>query len=150
MFKREELGRRIKKIRVARGMTLAIVGPNGAGKTTLLKILLGLLEGYTGSVKIEGLAPEKARRHGVAAWVPQRSRLNTAFPITVRQLAQRFPGCPFGVVENEGGKRVDAIEAEFLEHIVQAVLAGLVAGGERIDVAHHLIGLAHVVAHQMD
>jgi zinc transport system ATP-binding protein len=75
-------------LHVARGVTLAVVGPNGAGKTTLVKILLGLLEPTDGRVLVEGLDPEEARHHGVATWVPQRSRLNTAFPITVAQLAR--------------------------------------------------------------
>ena len=75
-------------LHVARGMTLAIVGPNGAGKTTLLKILLGLLGRYTGRVRIAGMTPEAARRHGVATWVPQRSRLNTRFPVTIGELVR--------------------------------------------------------------
>jgi len=75
-------------LHVRRGVTLAIVGPNGAGKTTLLKILLGLLGGYQGQVRIEGLSPEAARHHGVATWVPQSSQLNASFPITVGQLAR--------------------------------------------------------------
>jgi zinc transport system ATP-binding protein len=75
-------------LHVARGRTLAVVGPNGAGKTTLLKILLGLLDGYEGRVRVEGLPPDEARHRGVATWVPQRSDLNTAFPITIRQLVR--------------------------------------------------------------
>jgi ABC transport system ATP-binding/permease protein len=39
-------------IRVARGDRLGIVGPNGAGKTTLIKLLTGLLEPDTGTVKL--------------------------------------------------------------------------------------------------
>jgi zinc transport system ATP-binding protein len=75
-------------LHVARGRTLAVVGPNGAGKTTLLKILLGLLDGFSGRVLVEGRPPDEARRNGVATWVPQRSQLNTAFPITIRQLVR--------------------------------------------------------------
>ncbi len=75
-------------LHVMRGVTLAVIGPNGAGKTTLLKVLLGLLSGYTGTVKIEGLRPEQARHLGIVTWVPQHSHLNTSFPITVSQLAR--------------------------------------------------------------
>ena len=35
-------------LHVSAGSTLAVIGPNGAGKTTLLKIMLGLLQGYSG------------------------------------------------------------------------------------------------------
>jgi zinc transport system ATP-binding protein len=101
-------------LHVARGMTLAIVGPNGAGKTTLLKILLGLLEGYTGTVRLDGLPPGKARHRGVATWVPQRSHLNTAFPITVRQLAQ------LGLVGKAGLLRRRArADLAYLDHVLE-------------------------------
>ncbi len=39
-------------IRVARGDRLGIIGPNGAGKTTLLKLLTGVLETDTGTIKL--------------------------------------------------------------------------------------------------
>ncbi len=69
------------------GSTLAIVGPNGAGKTTLLKIVLGLLEDYTGSVRVLGMSPTEARRHGrVIGWVPQRQQIDWTFPVSVRQV----------------------------------------------------------------
>jgi zinc transport system ATP-binding protein len=76
-------------LHVERGSTLAIVGPNGAGKTTLLKIVLGLLEGYTGNVQVAGLDPVAARRKGtVISWVPQRSRMIWDFPVTVKQVVR--------------------------------------------------------------
>ena len=72
-------------LHVARRSTLAIIGPNGGGKTTLLKILLGLLDGYTGSVRVTGLMPRVARSRGdVISWVPQRLAFNWDFPLTVR------------------------------------------------------------------
>ena len=39
---------------LAPGKTLALVGANGAGKSTFLKILCGLVDGWQGSVKING------------------------------------------------------------------------------------------------
>ena len=39
---------------VAAGETIAIVGPSGSGKTTLFHILLGLHEGYQGTITIAG------------------------------------------------------------------------------------------------
>lgn len=38
-------------LRVVRGDRIGLVGPNGAGKTTLIKLLLGLIEPDSGSVK---------------------------------------------------------------------------------------------------
>lgn len=39
---------------VHRGQIIGYIGPNGAGKSTTIKIILGLIEGYTGEVKILG------------------------------------------------------------------------------------------------
>jgi ABC-type Mn2+/Zn2+ transport system ATPase subunit len=71
-------------LHVQTGSTLAVVGPNGAGKTTLLKILLGLIEGYAGTARIAGMAPDDARTAGnVVGWVPQRARMEWDFPATI-------------------------------------------------------------------
>jgi thiol reductant ABC exporter CydD subunit len=60
------------------GEVLAVSGPSGAGKSTLLGVLLGLVPGYTGSVRIgqvdlADLDPEAWRTR--VAWVPQRPHL---------------------------------------------------------------------------
>ncbi len=39
---------------VHKGEIIGYIGPNGAGKSTTIKIILGLLQGYTGQVKIFG------------------------------------------------------------------------------------------------
>ncbi|MFY4776103.1 ABC transporter ATP-binding protein [Metabacillus sp. RGM 3146] len=39
---------------VFKGQIIGYIGPNGAGKSTTVKIMLGLVEGYTGSVSILG------------------------------------------------------------------------------------------------
>ncbi len=76
-------------LHVERGCSLGIIGPNGAGKTTLLKIMLGLLDGYSGSVQIMGLSPADACRHGgTIGYVPQRHEAEWRFPVTVRQVAR--------------------------------------------------------------
>lgn len=36
------------------GQIIGYIGPNGAGKSTTIKIILGLLEGYTGKIEIFG------------------------------------------------------------------------------------------------
>ena len=36
------------------GQLVALLGCNGAGKTTLLRCILGLNEGYTGSITVDG------------------------------------------------------------------------------------------------
>jgi sodium transport system ATP-binding protein len=41
------------------GEITALLGPNGAGKTTLLRLLVGLLKRDHGSIRIDGVDPEK-------------------------------------------------------------------------------------------
>ncbi|KAA9399614.1 ABC transporter ATP-binding protein [Haloarcula sp. CBA1130] len=57
------------------GEIACLVGPNGAGKSTVLKTVFGMLEPWTGSVRlgdreIGGMAPEDIVRIGVG-YVPQ-------------------------------------------------------------------------------
>ncbi|MGV2794994.1 ATP-binding cassette domain-containing protein, partial [Clostridium perfringens] len=40
------------------GQIIGYIGPNGAGKSTTVKIMLGLVEGYTGEVRILGARPQ--------------------------------------------------------------------------------------------
>ncbi len=75
-------------LHVELGCSLGIIGPNGAGKTTLLKIMLGLLDGYSGRVQVMGMSPAAAcRRGGIIGYVPQRHQTEWRFPLTVRQVA---------------------------------------------------------------
>lgn len=67
----------------ARSFT-GIIGPNGGGKTTLLKIMLGLLEPWSGQVAIFGQNPVHHRSS--IGYVPQATAINRQFPISVRQM----------------------------------------------------------------
>ena len=60
---------------------LCIVGPNAGGKTTLLKLILGLLKPTTGSIRVFGLPPVKARSR--IGYMPQYLSLDPLFPVTV-------------------------------------------------------------------
>lgn len=44
---------------VESGESVGLIGANGAGKSTLLKLLVGLAEGYQGSIALGGLRVEK-------------------------------------------------------------------------------------------
>ncbi|MBZ9607587.1 ABC transporter ATP-binding protein [Clostridium estertheticum] len=41
-------------LKIPRGQIIGYIGTNGAGKSTTIKIMLGILEGYTGKVEILG------------------------------------------------------------------------------------------------
>lgn len=70
---------------IDRGDFVAITGPNGGGKTTLLRIMLRLLKPDTGNVcyySADG-KPDKRPKIG---YLPQKSNIDTKFPITVAEV----------------------------------------------------------------
>jgi len=44
------------------GRCLVLLGPSGEGKTTLLKVMAGLVEPHSGSLKLHGVDPKKTTR----------------------------------------------------------------------------------------
>ncbi len=54
------------------GETFGIIGPNGAGKTTFLSCLLGLLFPDTGSITIDGHAPDDLEIRAATGFLPER------------------------------------------------------------------------------
>lgn len=72
-------------VTISQGDFVSIVGPNGGGKTTLLKLVLGLIVPAAGTIRVFGLAPEKARPR--VGYMPQHSSLDPLFPATVMDVA---------------------------------------------------------------
>jgi manganese/iron transport system ATP-binding protein len=66
------------------GERAAVVGPNGAGKTSLMQVIAGILRPSKGTVQVFGHRPGG---HVCIAYLPQRSRIDWAFPVTVREVA---------------------------------------------------------------
>ena len=62
---------------------MGIIGPNGGGKSTLLKAILGLITPTSGMIEIYGKPPAKAL--GIMGYVPQFTKFNRDFPITVEE-----------------------------------------------------------------
>ncbi len=65
---------------VNRGEQVAVVGPNGAGKSTLFNVIAGIVSPQAGKVSIYGSGPT---RHICVGYVPQRSRIDWRFPVSV-------------------------------------------------------------------
>jgi len=68
------------------GEFVAIAGPNGGGKTTLLRLTLGLERAAAGEVLLFGEPAATFSRRERLAYLPQRPRLETSAPATVREV----------------------------------------------------------------
>lgn len=69
---------------IDRGDFYALTGPNGGGKTTLLKILLKLIKPTKGSVEYFDSASSPLS----IGYLPQKSTIDSKFPITVGSLVE--------------------------------------------------------------
>ena len=66
------------------GRVCGLVGMNGSGKSTLFKSIMGVVRPDTGSIRIFGGPPEKARKDAAVSYVPQSETVDWTFPSSVR------------------------------------------------------------------
>ncbi|HEY1211352.1 MAG TPA: metal ABC transporter ATP-binding protein [Nitrososphaera sp.] len=73
---------------IGEGDILGMIGPNGAGKTTLFSCMLGLLDDYTGIVKIfgEDIKNKNRRIFKSVGYIPQKKTIEQNFPATVEEI----------------------------------------------------------------
>jgi len=138
-------------LHVAEGEFLGIVGPNAGGKSTLLKLILGLLQPQTGSVRVLGHVSTVASR--LLGYVPQYPSFSRDFPITVEQVVQLGR---LGLSKKDGGSRrwwpgrVSGVDRKAVDRALREVEAGAISkrqigslsGGQlqRVLLARALVG----------
>ena len=71
---------------IDQGEFVAIIGPNGAGKTTLLRLLLGLQQPISGTIKIFDAQPK--RGNSQIGYVPQRHVIDSETTIESLELVR--------------------------------------------------------------
>jgi zinc/manganese transport system ATP-binding protein len=89
---------------LAVGSMTALIGANGTGKSTLLKTIAGLLPPVSGRCELQ--ISRKA-----LGWLPQRSELETRFPLTAYELVAMgcWPRCSwFGGINRALRLEIDA------------------------------------------
>lgn len=110
---------------LAAGSMTALTGANGSGKSTLLRTMAGLLPPVAG--RFECQVPRKA-----LGWMPQRSELETRFPLTVYELVATgcWPRCGlFGGINRALRQEIDAaLEAVQMRAFAAAQPATLSGG----------------------
>jgi len=107
------------------GSMTALIGANGSGKSTLLKTIAGLIKPVAGRCELQ--LPRKA-----IGWMPQRSELETRFPVTVFELVSMgcWPRCGwFGGINRAMRREIDeALEAVQMREFAEAQPATLSGG----------------------
>ena len=56
---------------VGTGRIIGLLGPNGSGKTTLIKILCGLIQKTSGTITVDGHAPDTYTK-SIISYLPDR------------------------------------------------------------------------------
>ena len=62
-------------LKVNAGQIIGLLGPNGSGKTTLMKIIVGLIQDYTGDVLIGQYAPD-IHTKAMVSYLPEKTYLS--------------------------------------------------------------------------
>ncbi|PVV11530.1 MAG: ABC transporter [gamma proteobacterium symbiont of Ctena orbiculata] len=132
-------------LQVAEGEFLGIVGPNAGGKSTLLKLILGLLQPQSGTLKVLGRTPSAASK--LLGYVPQYPSFPRDFPITVEQVvllgrlgngANLWPGRASNADRTAVRHALDEVEAD----AIAKRQIGSLSGGQlqRVLLARALVG----------
>jgi zinc transport system ATP-binding protein len=121
--------------------TVCLVGPNGGGKSTLLKVLLGLVKPQSGTVKVLGMEPRKARLQ--VGYMPQHVQIDPMFPIDVEGIVRmgrlRPGGLGFYTREDHAATDKALEEVSLLEYRKEAYIN--LSGGmkQRVLIARALV-----------
>ncbi|MEX6501683.1 ABC transporter ATP-binding protein [Pseudomonas zhanjiangensis] len=80
-------------LRVTEGEVFGFVGPNGAGKSTTIKVMLDLINDYSGEVTLYGTSSRDPRSREGIAYVPETPALYEQFtPLEILRMALSMYG----------------------------------------------------------
>ncbi|OWR31724.1 ABC transporter [Saccharibacillus sp. O23] len=110
------------------GQIIGYIGPNGAGKSTTIKIMLGLVQGYTGEVRLFGediarSGHEYKRRIG---YVPETAEMYDS--LTAREYLT-FAGELYGLAPDSAERKAQVLMDGFgLSHAIDSRIASYSKG----------------------
>ncbi len=117
---------------ITEGDFVAMIGPNGGGKTTLLKLLLGLMEPRSGTIRILDSPPRKVSHQ--IGYVPQHTQVNLKFPISVIDVVRMGclnPGIKWPLIKPADLKKaMDALAKMGMADMAHRRIGNL-SGGQR-------------------
>ena len=127
---------------IDRGEFVAVIGPNGAGKTTLFRLLLGLQQPISGTIRIFNARPKRGNPQ--IGYVPQRHAIDSETNIECLELVRlAISGKQWGfssISRNDRKIALDTLQAVGAEELAHRSL-GALSGGElqRIFLAEALV-----------
>jgi ABC-2 type transport system ATP-binding protein len=103
---------------VRNGEIYGLLGPNGAGKTTTLKVLMGLLDPDSGSVRVMGVdsLSNPLEVKSLVGYVPEETVLYES--LTPRELFE-FIASVRGISESVVNKRISEKNGNLLEQLFE-------------------------------
>jgi zinc/manganese transport system ATP-binding protein len=111
---------------IGSGEFVAVIGPNGAGKTTLFRLLLGLQQPISGSIKIFGKQPNRGNPQ--IGYVPQRHVIDSETNVESLELVR------LGLSGKKWGLNP-------LSHADRDVALSALASVDATDLAHRPLGV---------
>lgn len=124
---------------VTEGEVFGLLGPNGSGKSTTIKMLLGLLNPDSGSVKLFGVSPKSPAARADLGYLPELSYLH---PFLTAEETLRYYAGLCGLDSKTSAERT----RELLEMVALSDVAARPVGGfskgmaRRVALASALIG----------
>ncbi len=124
------------------GEFVAIIGPNGAGKTTLFRLILGLQQPLSGTIRIFNAPPKRA--NSLIGYVPQRHGIDEETNIESLELVRlAFSGNQWGPSLSRNDRKAALLALEAVGSLdLQHRSLNELSGGElqKIFLAEALVG----------
>jgi zinc/manganese transport system ATP-binding protein len=133
---------------IGKGEFAAVIGPNGAGKTTLFRLLLGLQQPISGTVRVLGNRPKRGNPR--IGYVPQQHKIDSEMTIEALELVSLgVSGKEWGLTlfsDKDRKTALEALEAVGGSKLAHRSLNGL-SGGElqKIFLAEALVSNPNIL-----